>query len=489
MQEFVDFYHEKDEREFRALGFSFDIFHRTSSEENKQMARFFFERLKENGFIYSKEVEQAYCENDRRFLPDRFVVGTCPHCGANGIYSDYCEMCGRALHIGELLEPKCITCGRAPSTRKTKHYFLKLSAFSGKLNRWLEENGNLQSEVVNYVTSWIRQGLIDWDITRDMDWGVPVPGEQGMVLYVWFDAPIGYVSSTVAWAKRTGKNWEDYWKGEDARIYHFIGKDIVYHHYLFWPAMLMGVGGGFRLPDYIPTRGYLNLEGRKFSKSKGWFVSLEDFLEEFPPDYLRYYETAVTGYDVQDADFVWRDFQQKINNELVANIGNFINRTLVLIQKRCGGKVPKGETLDEKGKAVIASITARKEKVAELMERIELRAALEEILALSAEFNRFLSETEPWREKEQTKVDAVLHVCLRGVTALAILLEPFLPFSSRKIFEMLKLDEKLLVWENVDKVLLEPGAPLGEVRPLYAKITDEQVEAQEKRLKEHGEIS
>ena len=485
-QDFVDSYHKKDEEEFRKLGFSFDIFHRTSSEENRQMAQHFFNRLTANNHVYTKEVEAPFCANCKRFLPDRFVVGTCPYCGAQGIYSDYCESCGKALHIGDLKEPRCITCGTPPTARKSKHYFLRLSALSGRLGEWLKANKNLQPEVTNYVSNWVKDGLIDWDISRDMDWGVPVPGEKGMVFYVWFDAPIGYVSSTIAWAKGKGSRWEDYWKGDSTKIYHFIGKDIIYHHYLFWPAMLMGIDDGFRLPDYIPTRGYLNLEGRKFSKSKNWFVSLADFLSEFPPDYLRYYETAITGYDVQDADFYWKDFQGKINNELVANVGNFIHRTLVLIRKNSDSKVPELKDGDEKDSELLDKLVRSRDSVAEKLEKIELRTALEEILALSAELNKYLSAKEPWKEKDKQKVGNCLYISLRGVTTLAILLEPFLPFTSRKIFDMLSIDRSLLRWENIGVEILRPGTAMGEAKPLFAKVADEKVAELEERLRKQA---
>ena len=485
-QDFVDAYHAKDEEEFKKLGFSFDIFHRTSSDENTEMTQYFFNQLKKNGYIYTKEVEAPYCEKCKRFLPDRFVVGTCPHCGAQGIYSDYCENCGKALHTGELKDPHCITCGSVPVNKTSLHYFLKLSAFSDRLADWLQKNKNLQGEVVNYILSWIKQGLIDWDISRDMDWGIPVPGEKGKVFYVWFDAPIGYVSSTVAWSKISKKRWEDYWKNPSTKIYHFIGKDIIYHHYLFWPAMLMGVNDGFRPPDFIPTRGYLNLEGRKFSKSKGWFVSLGDFLAEFPSDYLRYYETAITGHDIQDADFYWKDFQDKINNELVANLGNFIHRTLTLIRKTCASQVPAPKGLDEEDDRILKLIEEKKSKVESLLESVELRRAQEEVIALSSELNKYLSAKEPWKEKNETKRGNCLYVCTRGVTTLAILLEPFLPFTSRRLFNILGLGYDLMKWENISAELLKPGAVISEAKPLFEKISDEKIAELEDRLRKHA---
>jgi len=487
-EQFVDFYHSKDKEEFEKLGFSFDIFYHTHSPENTQMTQYFYNRLNEGGYMYTKDVEQAYCEHCKRFLPDRFVIGTCPYCGAEGIYSDYCEMCGKALQGGELKFPQCITCKSTPTAKTSKHYFLKLGEFSDRLAKWLSSNKNLQKEVVNYVSNWVKEGLNDWDLSRDMKWGVPIPGEEDKVFYVWFDAPIGYVSSTVKWAKDNGKKWEDYWHDPETRIVHFIGKDIIYHHFLFWPAMLMGVGNGFRAPDFIPTRGYLNLEGGKFSKSKGWFVSLGDFLEAFEPDYLRYYQTEVTGYDVQDADFVWKEFQSKVNNELVANFGNFVHRAVILTKKKCSGKVPDSGGLDERDQELLKKIDETRDIVSELVEKIELRRAQQAIFALSSDFNKYLSDKEPWKEKNQDRIDSCLYVCLRGVTALAIMAEPFLPFTSRKLFSMLELPESELKWANVSEELLKPGTELPDAKPLFEKVSDEEIAEQEEKLKKKIDI-
>lgn len=478
--EFAKYYYERDKQEFEKLGFSFDIFYRTSSPENRELAQHFFAKLKENGHIYEREVSQAYCEKDKRFLPDRFVVGTCPHCSAQGQYSDYCDSCGKALTAGEILDPKCIHCGTTPTTKTSKHYFFRLSAFSQKLSDYLKGNKELQPAVTNYVLNWIDKGLADWDITRDLEWGVPVPGEKNMVFYVWFDAPIGYMSSTV---KLLGSREKFNERWRDSKIVHFIGKDIIYHHFLFWPAMISGTGE-FKLPEAIPVRGYLNLQGRKFSKSKNWFVSLEDYLNAFPPDYLRYYVTCITPHTVEDADFYWKDFADKVNNELVASIGNYVHRTLTLIKRNSNSKIPeiKEAELDEKDKEILTRITSTKTRVSELLEKYEIKTGLEEILGLSGSLNQYLSAREPWKDKDAARVARTLYVCTRGITALSVLLYPYLPFSCEKLFGLLHLDAKRINWDDADKELLKGGTEIGEIAPLFAKVSDEQVAEQEAKL-------
>jgi len=476
--EFAAYYHEKDKKEFEQLGFTFDIFHRTSSKENRELTQHFFTKITENGHVYERDVSQAYCEKCKRFLPDRFVIGTCPHCNSEGQYSDSCDSCGKALVSGEIKDPKCLHCGTKPTTKTARHFFFKLSAFSGKLRDYLKGNKELQPSVVNYVMDWIDKGLHDWDITRNLNWGVPIPGEEGLVFYVWFDAPIGYMSSTVALLgsrEKFNKRWKD------SKVVHFIGKDIIYHHFLFWPAMLAGTGE-YKMPEAIPVRGYLNLEGKKFSKSKNWFVSLEDYLKGFPPDYLRYYVTCITPHKVEDADFYWKDLAEKVNKELVGSMGNFIHRTLVLLKKFHSSKIPKPDGLNEKDEEMLKKISEFKAKAGSAIEKYEVKDGLGEVLALSGELNRYLSSCEPWKQKDKRLCGNTIYVCTRGITALGMLLYPYTPFSSEKLFKMLGLDAKTFKWDDADKELLKPDTEIKDFKPLFTKVTEEEVKEQTEKL-------
>ncbi|MCX8166629.1 MAG: methionine--tRNA ligase [Candidatus Micrarchaeota archaeon] len=475
-KEFTDYYHEKDEKEFMALGFSFDIFHRTSSKENWELTRWFFNELKKNNYIYQKEVEQNYCKSCKRYLPDRFVIGECPKCHAKDQYSDYCEVCGSTYKADEILGPKCIVCKSTPIKRKSVHYFFKLSAFSDRLRNYLTKNSRLQQQVVNYVLNWIDNGLIDWDITRDLEWGIKIPDDESKVFYVWFDAPIGYISSLQA---LKNDDWKSYYESESV---HFIGKDITYHHYLFWPAMLMGVN--LKLPDAMPVRGYLNLEGGKFSKSKNWFVSLEDYLSEFEPDLLRYYMTILTPHDTTDADFKWLDFQTKVNNELVANFGNFVHRVLTIIKKDYDSIVPlvKQENLSQKEHLLLQEIKETSLKYKELMYQFEFKQALEMVMNLSSKFNAYLSEQQPWKLSGNTKA-RVIYTCMRGISALSIMLYPFIPYTIERLSNYLNIKKSDLVVENIDKELFSEYHKINEFSVLFQKIPDEKIKIQLSKLK------
>jgi methionyl-tRNA synthetase len=473
-QEFVDYYYNYDKKMFEKINVNFDSFHRTSSKENIELSQRFFNLMNENGYIYTKEIEQLFCEKCNRPLPDRLVKGSCPYCGEVDQYGDACEVCGRVIKVEQLVNPYCSTCKTPPVKKPSVHYFFKLNEFSDELKKWLIENKNLQEDVKNYVLSWIESGLNEWDITRDLNWGVPVPNEKNLVFYVWFDAPIAYISST----QFLTTEWEKYWKSEDSEIVHFIGKDISYHHYLFWPAMLMSIKDGYNLPHSIPVRGYLNLQGKKFSKSKGWYVSIEEFLEHFSSDYLRYYITALTPHSSTDADFYWKDFMLKINNELVANVGNFLYRTLSMSKKHFPEIIPDSEVDQE----MLNKINETSKKVELLVREYKVKEAMDVILKLSSEFNAYLSSNEPWKKEGEEKTKILL-TSLYGVHAISVLMNPYLPEITIELRKSLGLEKKPS-FDELDKSLLENKIiQLGEIKPLFSKVDPEIIEKMEDKLK------
>jgi methionyl-tRNA synthetase len=338
--EYVDYWNRRDHEDFASLGISFDLFYKTSSKENVEFVQEVFQKLSKNGHIYDQSVIQFYCTFDDKFLPDRYVIGKCPYCGAENQYSDLCEKCGRVPD--QILDPKCAICGRPPVKKESKHYFFRLSSFGQKLKDWLISNENLQADVRKYVLNWINEGLQDWDITRDLSWGVPIPlpEAKGKVFYGWFDNHLCYISTLKKLvSEKKGADGKKFWN--ESEILHFIGKDIVYHHYLFLPAMRLGIDSEYKLPDYIPTRGHLMLQNQKISKSRNWYIGLRDFVSSFNPDYLRFYIASVITYSQDDLNFDFDAFAERINNELIANVGNFVNRALSFTQKTFAGKLPK----------------------------------------------------------------------------------------------------------------------------------------------------
>ena len=344
-KEYVEYWNKRDSEDFAAFDIDFDIFYKTSSKENNEFVQDVFTKLNAAGHIYESEIVQFYCNNDKKFLPDRYVKGICPYCKAEDQYSDLCEKCGRVPE--EIENPKCSICGQPPVKEKTKHYFYKLKNFSDQLSKWLEKNENLQKDVKKYVQNWIKTGLVDWDISRDISWGVPIPLDdaKGKVFYGWFDNHLAYISTALKFLNDKGINGEKFWNSAD--IYHFIGKDIVYHHFLFLPAMRLGIKEEYKLPDYIPTRGFLTLESKKISKSRNWYIGLKEFLGYYPADYLRFYLVSINPYSQDDLNFDWDEFATKINSELIGNLGNFINRALGFAQKSFDGKVPEPDALDD----------------------------------------------------------------------------------------------------------------------------------------------
>jgi len=480
-EEFVAYWNRVDRKDFNDLGISFDIFYKTSSNENIKLTQHFFKELYKKGYIFKQPVWQPYCEKCKKVLPDRYVKGTCPYCGALEQYSDSCEKCGKTFQPGEVIDPHCAICGSTPTKRQSEHYFFKLSHFSDDLKKWLEKNENLQHEVKNYVLNWIKEGLQDWDITRDIPWGVPIPLEEakGKVLYGWFDNHLCYISTALKCLNEKGVDGKKFWNS--STIYHFIGKDIVYHHYLFLPAMRLGEGE-FALPHFIPTRGHLLLQSQKFSKSRGWYVSLRDFLTLFPADYLRYYLTSITPYSPSDVNFDWEDFQARINNELIANIGNFIHRTLTFIWAKRSGRVPSAKTFDELDEEFKEKIATIADNVREEIEKIELGRGLKRILEFSTFCNQYFQRKQPWTGGE--KADTCLYLCINAVRILCILLEPYLPFSAEDLWKQLNLEGEVHSQNlnSASKLVIKSGHMINETEILFRKVEDAMIGREKEKL-------
>jgi len=469
----ADKYHRPILEDLRKMGCSFDEFGRTTLPIHHEITREFFKRLLENGYIYKAEYEQLFCLKCNRFLPDRFVEGTCPHCGGEA-RGDQCESCGRYLKPVELKRPSCISCKTTPETRRTEHWFFKLSAFRGFLEEWISNNRGLSTNVKNYALQWLREDLVDWCVTRDMSWGVLVPVEdaEGKVIYVWFDAPIGYVSTTVEWAQSSGDadRWKDFWLGGESKIVHFIGKDIIYHHSIFWPAMLRA-HGEYNLPFKIVAGEYLTLEGRKMSKSRGWAVEVGEYLREFEPDPLRYYLTVISPLS-KDADFTWSEYVRRNNDELADILGNFIHRTLMFTYQFFDKKVPKPGKMDEADREVLESIAKTRGAVEASIEEQEFHQALREVMNLAAIGNRYLNDRQPWKtiKTERDGAATTLYVADQVVKALAIMLEPLMPFTAERMWETLNMPGSIHEqrWEDIGE--LTPGHYINQPRPLFRKI-------------------
>ena len=480
-KEFVDYWNKRDLEDFNAIGISFDKFYKTSSHENQEFVQNVFNKLRNNGHIYEKEVIQFYCDFDNKFLPDRYVIGTCPYCKSNDQYSDLCEKCGRVPE--EILDPKCGICGKSPIKKSSNHYFFKLSNFSDDLKEWLTTNNNLQVDIKNYVLHWIEEGLQDWDITRDLDWGIniPVNDAKGKVFYGWFDNHLCYISTFNTLIKEQfGKDGKDVWN--TSTIYHFIGKDIIYHHFLFLPAIRMGINMEYKLPDYIPVRGHLMLHNRKISKSRNWYISLREFISTFNPDYLRFYIASISPSNQDDINFDWDVFSSKINNELIDNIGNFINRTLSFTKKHYDGIVPEPgiyQDEDQKGLDTIMSISS---EIEELFKKTETDKVLKTILKFSNFFNQYFQKKQPWSDKSSAAT--TLYISINAVRVLAVLLLPFIPNSVEKIWSQLnnnnKLDEES--WDDLSKLKVQPGHRIGKISPLFKKIERNEIEKEKTKL-------
>lgn len=481
--EYVSHWNRRDYEDFAAFNIKFDYFYKTSSPENIAFVQDVFCKLNDAGHIYDQEIIQFYCKHDKKFLPDRYVRGSCPYCGAAEQYSDLCESCGRVPD--EILDPRCSICGRPPTRRKTVHYFFRLRNFGDSLSEWLEGNEHLQKDVKKYVQNWIKSGLIDWDITRDISWGVPVPLDSagGKVFYGWFDNHLAYISTAVKFLNDRGIDGKEFWNSAD--IYHFIGKDIAYHHYLFLPAMRLGINEEYKLPDYIPTRGHLTLQGKKISKSRNWYIGLKDFLQYYPADYLRFYLVSINPYSQDDLNFDWDDFTVRINSELIGNLGNLVNRALGFARKAFDGIVPEPDAFDEMDKEAERRIRSLAAEAGALMRQNHLDRALKKIMEFSSFFNQYFQHKEPWKRGPGTKNCVFLSV--NAVRSLAISAMPFIPESAQKIWGQLGMDGNVedSVWDGMSDLAIRPGHNLGTVSPIFAKVEESDVAEHKRNLGSH----
>lgn len=484
-QAVVDKYHELIKRSFEEFGMTFDIYHRTSSPLHHATAAEFFTTLYDKGEFVEMESEQYYDEEAKQFLADRYLIGTCPHCGFEKAYGDQCEKCGSSLNGADLINPHSALSGSKPVLRKTKHWYLPLDKYEPFLRRWiLEQHQEWKGNVYGQCKSWLDAGLKPRAVTRDLNWGVPVPldGAAGKVLYVWFDAPIGYISAT----KALTSDWEKYWKDEDTRLVHFIGKDNIVFHCIVFPAMLRA-HGGYILPDNVPANEFLNIEGQKVSTSRNWAVWLNEYLKDFPnrQDALRY-TLAANMPETKDNDFTWKDFQSRNNSELVAILGNFVNRVMVLTCKHFQGTVPPKGVMTAEDEAVVSSIMTHREGIERAVESFHFRDALKEYMDLARVGNKYLAEMEPWKlvKTDAGRTATVLHVSLQLLSALAGLGEPFLPFTAKKLLAMLRKER--IAWDTVGVEMLPEGYQVGEPELLFTKIEDDAIEAQIKKLHENA---
>ncbi len=488
-QAIIDKYHAIIKQSFADFGISFDNYSRTSLPIHHQTASDFFRKLYEQGDFIEEISEQLYDEEAHQFLADRFVIGTCPKCGNPEAYGDQCERCGSSLNATDLIDPKSSITGSKPTLKATKHWFLPLNRYQEFLEKWILEGhkNDWKPNVYGQVKSWLDDELKPRAVTRDLDWGIPVPvdGAEGKVLYVWFDAPIGYISSTKEWAEREGKDWRPFWQDKDTELVHFIGKDNIVFHCIIFPAMLKAEGS-YILPTNVPANEFLNLEGNKLSTSKNWAVWLHEYLQDFPnqQDVLRYALTA-NAPETKDNDFTWKDFQARNNNELVAIFGNFINRVAVLTQKYYEGEVPAAGTLNATDSETLQQLSELTQKIEQSLERYRFREAQQELMNIARLGNKYLADEEPWKliKTDAERVKTVMYVALQVATALAITSEPFLPFTSEKLKNILQLGTT--AWEQVKQnptALLPTGHKIGVATLLFEKIEDAAIAKQLERL-------
>ena len=504
----VDKYHAMLKSNMADLGISFDIYHRTSEPIHHETAQEFFTALNNNGDLEQKETEQYYDEEAKTFLADRYIIGTCPVCSNDSAYGDQCEKCGTSLSPEQLINPRSTLSGNAPVKRATTHWYLPLNKHEDFLRKWILEDHkeDWKANVVGQCKGWIEAGLLPRAVTRDLEWGVkvPAPGGEGKVLYVWFDAPIGYISATKQWALDNDKDWKPYWQDKDTKLVHFIGKDNIVFHCIIFPVMLKLHGN--ILPENVPSNEFMNLEGDKMSTSRGWSIEMDDYINDFVKkenggdqmvDALRYYLTNIAP-ETKDSEFTWKGFQEAVNSDIVGKFGNFVNRTFVLMHKLCNGKVPPFHTdiIDDIDSEMLDAIVKTKPVVENLIEGYKFRDALFEVIMLSDAANKYMQKKEPWivakqvgedgkpTAEAQKIIDNCLHICLQTTANLAILINPFLPFAAKKLCNLMKVVDKMLDWENAGKTkLLSVGYSLRPPELLFRKIDDTEVAEQVEKLK------
>ncbi|MFS0490200.1 methionine--tRNA ligase [Leadbetterella byssophila] len=489
-QEVVDKYYKIIKDSFEDFGISFDIYSRTTSPVHHQTSQEFFRKMYEKGFFDEIETEQYFDETAQQFLADRYIVGECPVCHSPGAYGDQCEKCGSSLSPTDLIQPKSTISGSAPVMKATKNWYLPLDKMQPEIEKYVNSHTEWKTNVFGQCQSWLKQGLQPRAMTRDLDWGVKVPveGADGKVLYVWFDAPIGYISMTKEWAEKTGKNWEDYWRDKDTKLINFIGKDNIVFHCIIFPAMCMAEGS-YILADNVPANEFMNLENDKISTSRNWAVWLHEYLQEFPgkQDVLRYVLTA-NAPETKDNDFTWKDFQTKNNSELVGIYGNFVNRTIVLTKKYFEGKVPTPGTFEEIDTQTLEALKKLPEQIGDSVQHYRFREALAGMMEVARLGNKYLADTEPWKVKDPERVKTILFVAHQITGTLAIVSEPFLPFTSRKIMDQMSAKEwnttaAIPTWSDAGKTDLVPaGTTINEGGLLFEKIEDAVIDAQVQKL-------
>jgi len=488
-KEIVDHYHKIHKESFAKFGIKFDNFSRTTLDIHYKTSQDFFLTLYNKGFLKKKKISQLYCPHCKRFLADRFVEGICPHCHKIGARGDQCESCGKWLDQTELIEPACKICSEKPVIKETYHWYIALGDFQEEIKEWILSKKDWKENVINFCLGWFNEGLGDRAVTRDLQWGVPVPLEEakGKVLYVWFDAPIGYISSTKEWAQKIGKpeRWKEYWQNPETKMYHFIGKDNIVFHAIFFPIMLLEYGG-FNLPENVIANEFLNLEGQKISTSRNFAVWLDDYLLKFPPDPLRYALTTILP-ESRDTDFSWRYFQEKNNSELADILGNFVNRTLSFVKSNFNNVVPSPGKLLKNDEETMKQVLSFLEESGKMIEKFEFRKAIIAVMNIARCANKYFNDEEPWKtiKENPERCRMSLYICVEITRILALAICSFMPFSSEKILKMLNLEKEIdeLEWEDFIRDKIKPGHQLGKAVILFRKIEDKAIDSELEKLK------